>query len=222
MDRTPHRSPVQDRPPDPARSRGRPRREQADTARRSILEAALRGFIARGFGAASMEGIAREAGVAKLTLYRHFETKEELFEQVARRAQLGVRERLGTMMDRGLPLEQVLREIVERLYDGCTHPDYLAVMRMVIAESARFPRLGRAMLEDSRLGAQPLAEYLQQLKDSGLVDLDSPHDAATQLVGLASGAGRYVLTSPSRRPASRRHAIDSVVELFTRAWGRKG
>ena len=207
-------------PPKAARGRapGRPRREQADAARRSILDAALRVFIARGFEAASMEGIAREACVAKLTLYRHFETKEQLFVDVARRAQLSVRERLGAMVDRGLPLDEVLREIISRLYDGYTHPEYLAVLRMVIAEAGRFPKLGRAMLDDSREVSEPLVEYLQQLKDRGQIDIDSPSDAVTQICGLAMGAGRYVLTTPSRRAASRRHAVESLVTLFTRAW----
>lgn len=200
------------------RAPGRPTRDQADAARQSVLDAALQHFIARGFAAASMEGIAREAGVAKLTLYRHFETKEQLFVEVARRAQLSVRERLGTMVDRGAPLEQVLREIIAKLYDGYTHPDYLAVMRMVIAESGRFPKLGRAMLDDSSFIAEPLVEYLQQLKDGGLIDIASPYDAATQIAGLASGAGRYVLITPSRHPVSRRRAVESLVGLFTRAW----
>ncbi len=174
--------------------------------------------MARGYAAASMEAIAREAQVAKLTLYRHFETKQLLFAQVARRAQLSVRERLGTMVDRGLPLNEVLREIISRLYDGYTHADYLATLRMVIAEAGRFPQLGRAMLDDSREVSEPLVEYLQQLKDRGQIDIESPQDAVTQICGLAMGAGRYVLTSPSRRPASRLHAIESLVSLFTRAW----
>jgi AcrR family transcriptional regulator len=178
----------------------------------------LRVFLDRGFAAASMEGIAREAGVAKLTLYRHFQSKEDLFVEVARRAQLSVRERLGAMVDRGQPLDQVLREIISRLYDGYTHPEYLAVLRMVIAEAGRFPKLGRAMLDDSREVSAPLVQYLQVLKDSGQIDIDSPSDAVTQICGLAMGAGRYVLTTPSRRPASRRHAIESLVTLFTRAW----
>lgn len=200
------------------RAPGRPRRDEADAARQSILDAALQVFIERGFGAASMEGIARSAGVAKLTLYRHFETKEDLFVQVARRAQLSVRERLGTMVDRGLPLDAVLREIITRLYDGYTHPEYLAVLRLVIAEARRFPKLGRAMLDDSREVSEPLAEYLQQLKDSGQIEIDSPQEAVTQICGLAMGAGRYVLIAPSRRADRRRHAVESLVDLFTRAW----
>ncbi|MGH8518857.1 MAG: TetR/AcrR family transcriptional regulator C-terminal domain-containing protein, partial [Panacagrimonas sp.] len=150
--------------------------------------------------------------------YRHFENKEHLFVEVARRAQLSVRERLGAMVDRGRPLEEVLRDIISRLYDGYTHPEYLAVLRLVIAEAGRFPKLGRAMLDDSRQVSEPLVQYLQQLKDSGQIDVDSPSDAVTQICGLAMGAGRYVLTTPSRRPASRRHAIESLVALFTRAW----
>jgi AcrR family transcriptional regulator len=200
------------------RPRGRPRREQADAARQRILDAALGVFLARGFAAASMEGIAREAGVAKLTLYRHFESKQALFVEVARRAQLSVRERLGTIVDRGRPLDAVLRDIIGRLYDGYTHPEYLAVLRLVIAEAGRFPELGRAMLDDSREVSEPLVQYLQQLKDRGQIDVDSPSDAVTQICGLAMGAGRYVLTTPSRRAASRRHAIESLVTLFSRAW----
>src|ERR1700737_5539145 len=45
----------------------------------SILAAAKRSFLAAGFGAVSMDAIAREAGASKATLYAHFAGKEELF-----------------------------------------------------------------------------------------------------------------------------------------------
>src|SRR5947199_8513841 len=45
----------------------------------SILAAAKRSFLAAGFGAVSMDAIAREAGVSKATVYSHFAGKEELF-----------------------------------------------------------------------------------------------------------------------------------------------
>lgn len=201
-----------------ARSPGRPTRKEAEALRKGVLDAALDVFVANGFAAASMEGIARKAGVAKLTLYRHFETKEDLFVEVVRRARLGVRNRLGILDDQGLPLEQVLRDVIHRLYDGYTHPDYLAVMRLAIAEATRFPKLGRAMLDDSRFVGAPLVQYLQKLKDAGRIDIDSAYDAATQLLGLASGAGRHVLVTPSRNPASRRRWVESLVRLFSRAW----
>src|SRR5207244_13289609 len=45
----------------------------------SILAAAKRTFLASGFGAVSMDTIAREAGGSKATVYAHFAGKEELF-----------------------------------------------------------------------------------------------------------------------------------------------
>jgi AcrR family transcriptional regulator len=220
-----HRAMSTTRPPTlakPARSRGRPSREEAQMLRAAILDAALAAFIARGFEATSMEGIARTAKVAKITLYRHYETKDQLFVEVARRAQLGVRDRLGTMTVADVPLEAALRDVITRLYDGYTHPDYLAVMRLVIAEAGRFPKLGRAMLDDAARVTEPLVRHLQALKDAGQIDVDSPRDAAAQISGLASGAGRYVLLTPSRHPASRRRWIDSLVALFLKAWRKSG
>ena len=85
-------------------------------------------------------------------------------------------------------------------------------------EAGRFPKLGRAMLEDSQHISEPLVAYLQALMDKGQVDLDSPYDAAVQLSGMASGAGRYVLLTPSRHPASRKRWVESLVSLFVKAW----
>src|SRR5437667_9541445 len=51
----------------------------------SILAAAKRNFLAAGFGAVSMDTIARDAGVSKATVYAHFAGKEELFGAVVGR-----------------------------------------------------------------------------------------------------------------------------------------
>src|SRR4051812_22531524 len=50
--------------------------------RRQILEGARAVFLAQGFDAASMNDIARKAGVSKGTLYVYFKSKEELFEAI--------------------------------------------------------------------------------------------------------------------------------------------
>ena len=51
----------------------------------SVLAAAKRAFLAAGFGAVSMDTIAREAGVSKATVYAHFGSKEDLFGAVIER-----------------------------------------------------------------------------------------------------------------------------------------
>ena len=60
----------------PAANRGRPK----DPAKRAaILEAAKTLFLAGGFSGTSMDAVAKEAGVSKLTVYSHFSDKETLF-----------------------------------------------------------------------------------------------------------------------------------------------
>lgn len=55
------------------------REEKNEAKRQSILDAALRVFAAKGFAATRMDEVARDAGVAKGTIYIHFKDKEDLF-----------------------------------------------------------------------------------------------------------------------------------------------
>ncbi len=56
-----------------------PRTESDSPKRHAVLDAAATLFMAQGYGAVSMDSIAREAGVSKATLYAHFTSKDRLF-----------------------------------------------------------------------------------------------------------------------------------------------
>jgi TetR/AcrR family transcriptional regulator len=60
--------------------RARAKRLTADERRAQLLEAARRVFVRSGFAAARIRTISEEAGVNEALLYRHFESKEALFE----------------------------------------------------------------------------------------------------------------------------------------------
>ena len=70
----------------------RPQRQEA------ILVGAARAFAETGFAATSMEDVAASAGITKLIVYRHFESKEELYRSVLQR----VSDRLEEEFLRGL------------------------------------------------------------------------------------------------------------------------
>lgn len=59
--------------------------EAALDRREAILQAALRTYATLGLPAATMEEVAREAGVSLAALYRHFPTKDNLVEALLRR-----------------------------------------------------------------------------------------------------------------------------------------
>ena len=65
-------------------SRQSARIAKAAARRNAILDAALEEFSARGFAAARLDDVARRAGVAKGTIYLHFEDKEALFQELIR------------------------------------------------------------------------------------------------------------------------------------------
>lgn len=49
-----------------------------DSARERILEAALKLFYERGVNAVGIDAVIEQAGVAKMSLYKHFKSKDEL------------------------------------------------------------------------------------------------------------------------------------------------
>jgi AcrR family transcriptional regulator len=59
--------------------RMRRRAELVDATRQRIIEAAVRLHTTVGASQASLSAVAKEAGVTRLTLYRHFATQDELF-----------------------------------------------------------------------------------------------------------------------------------------------
>lgn len=203
------------------RAPGRPTTKQAEDLKNAVLHAALHAFMTKGFEAASIEGIARAAKVAKITLYRQFETKEKLFYEVTRYAQADIRQSLQAAVDLDVPPEDMLRSLILSLYDGMTHPNYIAVLRMAISEAERFPSVATGMLHDADFILEPIIGYLHHLKAKGLIDVESPRDAAIQLSCLVGGGARYLMVRPTNLPTARLHWADSLCKLFFRAWNLK-
>src|SRR5260370_26311361 len=114
----------------------------ANSKAESILAAAKRSFLAAGFGAVSMDAIAREAGVSKAAVYAHFAGKEELFGAVVGReceryfAQFSALE-----LDPG-DVRASLTALWCRFLELVLSPDAIALHRIIVAWVTRLPALG--------------------------------------------------------------------------------
>src|SRR6266446_9807488 len=64
---------------------GRPSRLESAQLSDRILDVATMLFLSHGFGATSIEAVAKRAGISKRTFYHRFRGKEVLFEAVVRR-----------------------------------------------------------------------------------------------------------------------------------------
>lgn len=118
-----------------------PKAKLLQRKRAAILAAARRQFLANGFGGTSMEAVAADAGVSIMTLYRHAERKDELFEAVISIACNPEEEGLDPAILTTTPLAELLVStalmVQEKLFDAET----MALLRAVISEQDRFPDL---------------------------------------------------------------------------------
>src|SRR5690349_14651504 len=124
----------------PAPKRGRPCRADEGTHRAKILAAAEKLFLAQGFGAVSMDAVAKEAGASKKTIYGLFDTKEDLFEAIMRTHKEEVdRLQLTPAVVADLAgFEQAVRTHLIWLGDAILMPLAVGLFRISVSEAPRF------------------------------------------------------------------------------------
>src|SRR5687768_4961003 len=97
-----------------------------------IMLAAKDLFTSQGFGATSMDAIARMANVSKATLYAHFSGKEELFAAMISHACRTQSRLLSAPDAEGLELTEALSEIGRNLLSFILSPQAIAIFRVVV------------------------------------------------------------------------------------------
>ena len=135
-------------PPRKARHGGRPSRAAALQLRDRILQVATELFLTEGYGSTSIEAVAARAGISKKTFYHRFDDKAALFAAVVHQIIEHIRPPPGVPLLEGAKLEDILRRLAGIALRAALAPQAIALHRLVIAESVRFPNLVRAVYDD--------------------------------------------------------------------------
>jgi TetR/AcrR family transcriptional repressor of mexJK operon len=192
----------------------------------AIREAAAGLFLEKGYQGSSMDEIAARAGVSKQTIYTHFASKEELFEDLVLGNAGRVEDFLRSMAAAFEAEEDVGAglQAVARLYARFViRPEVLRLRRLVVGEAARFPDLARRYHEavpQRVYGA--LAELIARLGREGRLRVDAPLLAAHHFAWLALGLPLdQAMFDPDRlpRPAELDGMADAAVRVFLAAYG---
>lgn len=162
---------------------------RSDEKARQILDGARRVFLADGFDAASMNEIARVAGVSKGTLYVYFDSKQALFAATIRDERRQQAEQMTPLDGDGVDVAASLTRFGAALMRRMTDPHVVAQVRTVIAVAPKFPEIGRAFYESGPLfGRERLAEWLdRQMRAGRLRQVGDPGVAAAQFLQLCQG-----------------------------------
>jgi len=179
--------------PEPRGRGGRPSRQQSAELAGHILDVAERLFLGHGFGATSIEAVAKRAGISKRTFYHRFPGKERLFEAVVRRLIERWLPPFGADLVESPTLAEGLRQVAEHMLKVALTPEALALHRIVIAEAQRFPALARMMHEiGATRGIDLIALQLAPRIETGELRIADARFAAEEFVLM-------VVTGPQRR-----------------------
>lgn len=168
---------------------GRPSREASEQLGVLILDAATDLFLTHGFGATSIEAVAQRVRISKRTFYHRFEDKPALFAAVVHRIIERLRPRADIPLIEGADLQTKLERLAALILRAALSPQAIALHRLIVAESARFPKLATVV---SREGATEeaiklIAGLLEREAKAGRLKLDDPVFAAQQFLQMVIG-----------------------------------
>jgi AcrR family transcriptional regulator len=157
------------------------RAARRDERRAAILAAALEEFATRGFAATRLDDVARRAGVAKGTIYLHFRDKESLFQELVRSMLSPLVGTIEAAALRDLPIRAVVETIVDLFVNDIYGTRRKDVIRLIIAEGSRFPKLAEFYYREVIARVLPVVRArLTMAVERG----ELPHDALARFPQL--------------------------------------
>ncbi|MFZ3357448.1 MAG: TetR/AcrR family transcriptional regulator [Xanthobacteraceae bacterium] len=191
--------------------------------RRQIVEGARSIFLQHGFDAASMNDIARAAGVSKGTLYVYFDNKEQLFQAIVYQECLVHAESAFDLDHNNRDVETVLTRLGIAFIEFLCRPDKASALRTVVAIADRMPEIGKIFYETGpAVGITKLAAYLQAQTDAEVIAVDECELAAAQFLDACqSTLFKPVLFNFREAPKTDAiaHVVGVAVRTFLRAYG---
>jgi TetR/AcrR family transcriptional regulator, mexJK operon transcriptional repressor len=193
--------------------------------RERLRAAAHQLFLQQGYQATSIDAILAKAGVSsKETFYRHYASKEALFVDVLSHLtmeQPAFSEKLAELpVPHDLPsLRQALLQLSHEILSMMCQPGYLPLVRMIIAESPRFPQLGTLFFSTvTQRGFTIINSLLQAARKKHIIaGIDFDAVARMLLGGLISYAiTGLIFTEELVQPPPYERA-DALIEVIMRA-----
>ena len=124
------------------RLRGRP--PSAEAAER-IVEAATALFLGKGYGATTMQDVARRFSGSKQTIYARFPDKKALLEAVVTAFTERKLQTPRQLAAADGPADQILRQLARAMLNAIMDRDSVMMLRLVISECQAAPDLAEMM-----------------------------------------------------------------------------
>jgi len=196
-------------------------RRQPDARPEQILEAAFRVFGSRGLHQATLDDVARAAGITKGTIYLYFPSKAALFTAMLKTRVNAIMPPLELPLNRRDRRETRVRllDLARRLYRFFRTPAFLAMYRSVVSEAFLFPEAAATLYREGILPAnQRLAALIRRGIATGEFRDVDPLIAARAFVGMFQifAVSQGLLGGQRIFPISEADVVETVTDLFFR------
>ncbi len=197
---------------------GRPKSEEK---RAAILKASSELFLEKGVQGTSMDAVAKRAGVSKQTVYSHFKNKDTLFRACIQNKVetygFGETDLVG-----GEDLHEALLTIVRQFVSLLFDPEVIAMHRVVMGESAGYPRIAAMFYEDGPARTKAtVRKFLERQTRQGKLKIDHLNYAAVQLLNMAVGGYQQqmmlnLIEAPTERELEQhlRRVVNDFMKLY--------
>lgn len=187
-----------------------------------IIEGAGEVFATRGFGGASVDEIARQAGISKATMYRYFPDKTAIFNAYVRREFARQSAHICAFDFDHSTLEDVLKQVGREFIALMLSPFGLSIYRIAVAESERFPEIGLAFFQSGPDEARRLlAPMLEAAMERGELARGNPDLASFQFFELCKARLFYrslFCCEADRSDAAIEAQVEVATRLFLKAY----
>lgn len=188
-----------------------------------VLEGARAVFMADGYEGASVDDIARAAGVSKATLYSYFRDKSLLFVAVAKTECLRQSKEIVDSIDMQRSPREVLGEGGRQFLRFVTSDFGQQMFRICVAEKERFPEIGREFFQSGPQNMQRhLVGYFEMAIARGELEIEDPYLAAFQFGELCKADAWMKLTFNIVDKISDTEidrVVDAAVDVFLARYG---
>jgi TetR/AcrR family transcriptional regulator of autoinduction and epiphytic fitness len=185
--------------------------------RMDIVKASAVEFQEFGFAGARVDRIAERANVSKRTLYKHFESKDALFDAIMGSVVLPMAKQEAPRLDTTRPLKPQMVSLAKAYMAIVSGDDYVGLARVIVSEFIRDTERSQAAMVKADVAAGPIEDMIGQAMSAGLLRPADPKYAGEQLSALLKAFfywPKFLSGASSMEIAKADEVIDDCLEMF--------
>ncbi len=162
--------------------------------RDAIIKASINEFYQKGYEASSMDTIAKEANVSKATVYNHFNTKEELFFNIAQIFMDKFEKSFQYTYSKDKDIKEQLKDIAKKEIEFLSIQENITLIQIVTVMLIQRNEIGIKLIEQKNgkeINIEMTKKWLEDAKADKKLNFDDPYFVAKQFIGMIKSFAFY-------------------------------